>query len=312
MHAVKSRLPPLIKSSVRMMQRLGVSMQPRHFYSDIPDFNALARTDGWRKPWTMAGVRGAEIGPQAEFAGRVLGAVAERLRDEGIYQEACKRNGEGGYGPVEAALLYGVIRTLRPSRITQIGCGVSTAIILQATEHDASYRPRITCVEPYPTEFLKRESGAGRLELLAEPAQTVALERLTDLNPGDLLFVDSTHTVTPGSEVLRIAFEVLPRLRPGVMVHFHDIYFPYDYSPGILANEFFTNRENVVLLAFLTMNPGYRILASQSMLHNARPDALRGHIPYYRPVPLDRGLYAGEGHYPSAIYLERTEAALPA
>lgn len=308
MHAIKSRLPPLIKSSVRLMQRLGVSAQPRHFYSDIPDFNALARHDGWRRPWSMVGVRGAEIEPQAEFAARCLAPVADRLRDDAIHREACARNGEGGYGPVEAAFLYGLVRTLRPARIVQIGCGVSTAVILQAAEHDPGCKPRTTCVEPYPTEFLRRESAAGRIELLAEPAQSVALDRLTDLAPGDLLFVDSTHTVTPGSEVLRIAFEVMPRLRPGVMVHFHDIYFPYDYSPGILRSEFFTNRENVALLALLTMNPGYRILASQSMLHHARPEALAKFIPFYRPVPMDRGLYAGEGHFPSAIFLERRDA----
>ena len=96
-----------------------------------------------------------------------------------------------------------------------------------------------------------------------------------------------------------------------MFVHFHDIYFPYDFSPGILGVEVFTNRESALLQAFLTMNPCYRVMLAQSMLHNAAPDRLRDCIPFYRPVPLDRGVYAGEGHYPSAIYLQRTDASLP-
>lgn len=306
MHAIKSRIPPLIKLSIEMGQRFGVSMQPRHFYSDIPDFNALKRDDSWRRPWSMVGVRGREIGPQADFARACLEPHADRIQDANVYDEACRRNGEGGYGPVEGAFLYGLIRTKRPARIVQVGCGVATAIILQAIEHDPTYRPKMLCVEPYPTDFLRAEHKAGRIELLAERAQVTDLSRLTDLEAGDLLFIDSTHTVTPGSEVLRLFYEVLPRLKPGVMVHVHDIYLPYDYSPGILRSEFFTNRENVVLLAFLCMNSGYRILACQSMLHLEAADELRRLVPYYRPVPMDRGLYAGEGHYPSAIYLERT------
>jgi predicted O-methyltransferase YrrM len=308
---LKSNLTRAIKTVARIGQKFGVNVTPNHFYSDIPDFNRLAADGYWREPWSMVGISGTDIERQAAFAADCCRAHADKLADPAIHDEACRRNGEGGYGPVEALFLYGFVRSRKPRRIVQIGCGVSTCVILQAVEHEPGYTPTVTCVEPYPTDVLRRESQAGRIRLIPEMAQKVSLESLVALESGDLLFVDSTHTVKPGSEVLRIVFEVLPRLKPGVFVHFHDIYFPYDFSPGILGVEVFTNRESALLQAFLAMNPCYRILLAQSMLHHAAPDRLRALIPCYRPVPMNRGLYAGEGHFPSAVYLQRTDAPLP-
>jgi hypothetical protein len=286
-------------------QRLGWDVLPRHFYSAIPDIRELLRSESWKRPSSMTGVAGADIESQMSFLrGCCLPPLPERLRQGGIHEYACKENGQPGYGPVEADFLYCFIRTKRPNRIVQVGCGVSTAVILLAAK-EANYRPEIICVDPFPTEYLTRTTEQELIELISKPAQEVDLEVLTSLDAGDLLFVDSSHTMHPGSEVNRIILEVLPRLPSGSFVHFHDIYFPYDYQSSVLTTLFFAG-ESTLLHAFLIDNRRYAIAVSLSMLHHARPQQMQSLLTNYRPAAMHYGLHtmdAGSGHFPSATYL---------
>jgi predicted O-methyltransferase YrrM len=252
----------------------------------------------------MEGVAGADIGAQLSFLRECcLPPLPERLQS-GIHQYACKENGQPGYGPVEADFLYCFISTKRPNKIVQVGCGVSTAIMLLAAK-EANYKPEIICVDPLPTEYLTRTAQQKLIELIAEPAQEVDLEVLTRLGIGDLLFVDSSHTMRPGSEVNRIILEVLPRLPSGSFVHFHDIYFPYDYQSSVLTTLFFSG-ESTLLHAFLIENRRYSIAISLSMLHHACPKQMQSLLTNYRPAAMHYGLHTieqGSGHFPSATYL---------
>jgi len=141
--------------------------------------------------------------------------------------------------------------------------------------------------------------------LIPNPAQEVDLKVLTGLDAGDLLFVDSTHAMRPGSEVNRIILEVLPRLPSGSFAHFHDIYFPYDYQSAVLTTLFFGG-ESTLLHAFLIYNQRYSIAVSLSMLHHACPQQMQSLLPNYRPAVMHYGLHTmgeGPGHFPSATYL---------
>ena len=224
--------------------------------------------------------------------------------DPDVHAAACRRNGEDGYGYVEAIFLYAFVRTFRPARVVQVGCGVSTAVMLAAA-FDAGTTLRITCIDPYPTSFLHDASRAGEIELIEGPAQRFVQEAASSLAAGDLVFVDSTHTVMPGSEVNLIILDVLPRLAPGVFVHFHDITFPYDYQRKLLKGNLFCQAESTLLHAFLSCNDRYEFLASLSMLHYAARTELQGLIPSYRPGGDDEGLETTPGHFPSALYMRR-------
>lgn len=195
------------------------------------------------------------------------------------------------------------IYKMKPKKVIQIGCGLSTSVILQASL-EADYNPEIVCIEPYPNKFIKKIAREGKITLLAEKAQDVSVEVLTDLGEQGLLFIDSTHTVKPGSEVNRIILEVLPRLKKGNYVHFHDIYFPYDYGRNILTDCLFFWNESPLLHAFLINNSNYTIKASLSMLHYGKKNELKKYLINYSPQPDADGLPAGKGHYPSSIYLQ--------
>jgi len=132
-------------------QRLGWDILPRHFYSATPEIRELQRSESWKQPSSMIGVAGADIESQMSFLrGCCLPPLPERLRRGGIYEHACQQNGEGGYGPVEAEFLFCFITTKRPNRIVQVGCGVSTAVMLLAAK-EADYKPQMICVDPFPT-----------------------------------------------------------------------------------------------------------------------------------------------------------------
>jgi Methyltransferase domain len=253
----------------------------------------------------MSGVAGSDTQSQMCFVRDCcLPALAERLKRGEIYEQACRENGAVGYGPIEAEFLFCFIAAKRPDKIVQVGSGVSTAVI-QAAANEVGYKPQIVCIDPFPTDYLVRAAERNLIELIPRAAQEVDIALLTALNAGDLLFVDSTHTTRAGSEVNRIILEVLPQLPSGVFVHFHDIFFPYDYQSNLLETLFFWG-ESTLLHAFLIHNRRYRIAASLSMLHHACSKQMQSLLPNYRPAVMDYGLCTmngDSGHFPSATYL---------
>jgi hypothetical protein len=289
----------------RIGQRCGVDILPRHFYSSIPDIGALSRSTWWRKPLEMAGVNGVDIESQLAFVRECCTPELQaRLKTMDLLAYGTKENGEPGYGVTEADFLYCFISTKRPKRIVQVGAGFSTAIILKAAA-DADYQVELTCIDPFPTGYLKRIDAAGKIKLIPEMAQTVDRGVLTDIGPGNLLFIDSTHTVKAGSEVNRLILDILPRLATGSYVHVHDIYFPYDYQRSLLWEPFF-NGESTLLHAFLACNSRYTIRCALSMLHYAKTKELQSVIPNYRPQDNKDGLreFGSEGNFPSACYMQ--------
>lgn len=308
---VARRVKEWAKDRLRLVfetgQRVGVDVLPRHFYSQIPDIRRLKGDRSWQRPYSLIGVQGAEVDSQLEWLRTVCPPeVASGLRTLDLYARAGIANGALGYGPVESDILYSVVRTLRPTKMSQIGAGASTWIALKAAD-DSGADIEITCVDPYPTGFLTALRDEGRIALRDMPVQEVRVEDLVDLGPGDILFVDSTHTVSVGSDVNYVILEVLPRLRAGVLVHFHDITMPYDYAPTVLSRDLFFWTESVLVHAYLADNPRFRILAACALLHDRARNRLQQVVPTYSaPLPTERGLAAddAEGTYPSSLWLE--------
>lgn len=304
---MKRALKNQAKRGLRLLfeggQRLGLDVLPRHFYSEIPDLRELRRADHWKRPFSMAGVAGAEVEAQLAFVREHCPPeVIETLRTRDVHADACAANGEPGYGPIEADFLYAFVRTRQPRQIFQIGCGVSTALCLRAAA-DAGYAPEIICVEPYPTGYLRRLAGEGQITLVQQKVELLDLDRVRALGDDILFFVDSTHTLGPAGEVSRIVLEMLPCLKAGAHVHFHDITFPYDYDRHLLDGALVFPHESVLLHAFLAYNRRFELSAALSMLHYAAPTELGASLPNYRPAGNDEGLATSPGHFPSAAYL---------
>lgn len=303
----------LVRPAFEMFQRVGVNVTPAHFYSEIPRIAELRATTSWREPYDLSALHTRAYVEQLALLEKWLSPhLARAVRDD-VWQRAIASQGSEGYGPVEAHVLYCFAAAERPRRVLQVGCGVSTAVLLQALcGHAGTLQnsPEITCVEPFPSDYLHALDKEGRIDLVVEKAQDWdPSPNLAELREGDLLFVDSTHTTVPGSDANRIILEWLPSLSPGVWVHFHDIYFPYDYAPGILTRNLFFGRESLLLQAFLSCNRRFRVAASLSLLHHERQEALRNLLSeIYRPRAMNFGVEEGDdGHFPSSTYIRCVE-----
>jgi hypothetical protein len=283
-------------------QRLGLDLLPRHFYSEIPDIEKLSKQREWRRPFSMASIAGTSVADQCDALRMMCpDHVTAHLAERDVHEEACRRNGEKGFGAIEAECLYAFVQTHKPEQIFQVGCGVSTAVCLIAAR-EAGYTPDIVCVEPYPTAFLTAAANAGEIRLLRTPAQDLMPETLSELRSRTLFFVDSSHTLGPAGEVTRIILEMLPLLKKGAYVHFHDIRFPYDYDRRLLSQALFFQHESPLLHAFLAYNERFRVMVSMSMLHYEAPAVLKQCFPRYVPAGNEDGLETTAGHFPSSLY----------
>ena len=288
----------------RSFSNMGVFVVPNHFYAPMADTNDLARSKAsWARPATFHGID-IDLNQQEARLVQMVLPLEPEYRDNTAFREA-EKNGFGlGFGYIEAQCLHGMVRSLRPKRIIEIGSGVSTYCMQVAAALNANdgTPASVTCVEPYPSKFLRSNKD---IALITAKIQDVDPALVETLEAGDFLFIDTSHAVKPAGDVLCIYLELIPRLKPGVVIQIHDVYFPYMYQRDLL-DTLFQWSETALLKALLTNNSHLRVLFSLSMLHYRRPDALRRVFPEYRPAPDDQGLANRDvpGHFPSSIYLE--------
>ncbi len=285
----------------RVAERVGVHLTPKHYYTPVPDVRWLRRhAELWEGASALAGVAW-DLDDQLERLARISAPYVHEVAGLEFYNRVTSDEYGPGYGPIESQVLHCFLRAKRPKRIIEIGSGVSTACMLHSLP-----QVQLTCIEPSPSPVLRRTAG---VRLLALPCQEVPPTVFDELQDGDLLFIDSSHAVKVGSEVPRIYLEILPRLRPGVLVHIHDIFLPYLYPPDILSWPFWAWQETVLLAALLTNNPKLEMLFCLSALHHTRSSELCRLLPDYRPRAMRGGLFAdgGPGHYPSSIWLRTRE-----
>jgi predicted O-methyltransferase YrrM len=291
--------------------RLGVQILPSHYYSPVPNILDLQETvDVWAKASQLPGVR-IDLDQQANNLRRICTPYAEEYAGNKVYREAVANKSGPGYGYIEAQCLHGVVRHFKPSNVIEIGSGVSTHCMLAALDRnwkETGVPYDLVAIEPDPSERLK---ALPQIHLIRQQVQTVPFELFDKLGKGDLLFIDSSHTVKPGGDVNFLILEVLPRLRSGTVVHFHDIYLPYDYPRDTLQT-FLHGMETSLLHAFLIFNQRASIIFCLSQLHYECSEVLREVFPEYVRQEDDHGLQlndnkpfaAIEEHFPSSIYIE--------
>jgi hypothetical protein len=305
---MKKLLKDSAKSVLRLAYRaglqLGLFILPVHYYVPIADPRQLK---AGRKHWAVrSAMHGVVMDTDAQIAFLIksVAPFEPEYRGNPYYKTATIGTFGPGYGVIEAQALHGMVRSLKPKKIIEVGSGASTYCMLQAlTLNAAEGSPAaIICVEPYPSEFLR---GSDEITLMSTPVQELSPEFFDQLDSGDLLFIDSTHAIKPGGDVLYLYLSVIPRLKPGVVVHIHDIFLPYIHQRDVIDSLFQWN-ETSILLALLTNNSQLSVLACLSLLHYDCPRALKAIFPEYIPQEATDGLVSGslEGHFPSSIYLQ--------
>jgi len=178
------------------------------------------------------------------------------------------------YTYTDAIMLYSMMRHLQPKKIIEIGSGFSSAVMLDTNEKFFDNRIELTFIEPYPQRLkgLLKNVDKNSTVIKEKKVQDIDLELFDSLHAGDFLFIDSSHVIKTGSDVHFILFEILPRLNNGVYIHFHDIFYPFEYPRDWV----FMGRnwnEDYFLKAFLMHNNQYKIILFSDYLHKHHRDA---------------------------------------
>lgn len=235
--------------------------RPGHFYSPLSNVTDVRRAQAWldAEPVGVDLRADTQLTLFSELRPALEGPKFDRYQPD-----------SDQYGRPDAAVLQAMLRHHRPHRIIEVGSGHSTAAMLDTA--DEFYVPgRITCIEPYPDRLLAALRPGDDVELHRLPVQDVDLTHYADLEAGDLLFIDSTHVLKPGSDVAWLYLHVLPRLAPGVLVHIHDIFWPFEYPETWLAQRRDWT-ELYLLQALLTGSSMWQIEMFSSWLWRTHPD----------------------------------------
>jgi len=202
----------------------------------------------------------------------------------------------GNFEAGDAEFLYAIIRYYKPKRIVEIGSGHSTRMAMKAVNanraEDSRYSCEHICIEPYECPWLDTMDIA----LIRRPVEEVDKKVFSDLDRGDLLFIDSSHMVRPQGDVLYEIMEILPQLVSGVIIHFHDIFTPKDYPDEWLRDEVRFWNEQYILEAFLSYNEKFKVIAALNYLKHHHLEEL------VRVCPILKNSSQKE---PGSIYLVR-------
>jgi predicted O-methyltransferase YrrM len=191
---------------------------------------------------------------------------------------------QNGFFPfADAFTLSALIRKEKPRHIIEVGSGYSSAAMVD-TILAMGAPTELTCIEPYP-ERLHSIMKPGELpftRFIEKPGQEMPVTFFDQLEARDILFIDSSHVAKIGSDVTYLLLRVLPRLRPGVLIHFHDIFYPFTY-PMKWIKEGRAWNESIFIRGILANNPRYEIVACNAYAGVTFPELFRQEVPGFFP-----------------------------
>jgi hypothetical protein len=167
----------------------------------------------------------------------------------------------------DAEVAYAIVRLFRPQRIIEIGSGHSTKLFREAIQ-DAGLIARLVSIDPVPRADIRAVAD----EVVPERLERVPSSRFQELSANDILFIDSSHEISIGNDVVNLALRIVPELRAGVLIHFHDIFLPFDYPKAWIVNNEWTWNEQYLVQALLQGSTEFHVLWPGHYFQRTRPD----------------------------------------
>ena len=296
---------------IKSLELVGYTVARKSDYdSPLPSISHLKTTyERWNRPSILKGIE-----YNIEEMEKDLSGLLYRYLDEFFsipaYEHLTKIGFGPGYTAVDALTLYMMIRHIKPRRYIEVGSGLSTYYCSMAAKKNTSegHPLNITCVEPYPYEKL---FTIPEIQVIAKEVQDVKISFFQQLQKDDILFIDSSHILKIDGDVPFLFLEILPNLRIGVVIHIHDVPFPYNipYPPKHWLFEGETSpklwnwpkfwNEAMVLQAFLSFNNKFRIIMSTPLIRHFDESFLKKNIPIYESIDRNPNTF-------SSIWLRRT------
>jgi len=277
-----------------------VAHPPGHFYSPVVDPGEASAKQSMLWPSVPHPVLGIDFNDAShkqilgvDFPAYIAGYDYPEL-EAAVTTKNGFYSGNSQFGWLDSRTLFVLLRKWRPKRVVEVGSGFSSLLMADINRRYLDSACEITCIEPYPREFLT-EGVEGIHTLIQKPIQTIALNFFANLDKGDILFIDSTHVAKTGSDVNYLFFEILPRLRPGVYVHIHDIFLPNEYPKDWVITENRSWNEQYLLRALLMYSTAFNVIFGCSYAFTMMPAMVQSALNHP-----DCHAYAG-----GSIWLER-------
>lgn len=250
-------------------------VEPGHFYSPLLDIESATKSHIPNDDAAMWECLDLRVEEQKRFYQKL-----EALEFSKLPSAASRYYDENGWFPrMDAWVLSSIIRQHNPARYLEIGSGFSTAVVLDALEQ-AGGSTKVSIVEPDLSRLrtLLREGDEQSMKIHECPVQQLPLQVFDEFEAGDVLFIDSSHVAKVGSDVSFLFLRVLPRLKPGVWVQVHDIFYPESY-PLEWVHEGRAWNESLFLRAFLVGRSDFEVRAFNSMALKLFPELLQTSCP---------------------------------
>lgn len=269
-----------------------------HYYSPIPDYEWIADNPAaLRSDPNRESIPGIDLRFERQM--KTLSAMRKLVGDfdwpdtRTDDRRYFSHNTFYGYG--SGFFLYAMLMMTRPKRVVEVGSGFSSAMMLDTAQYKmAGFEPKFTFIDPEMTRIdqLLRPEDRERCTLIKDIVQNVSIDVFSQLESGDILFIDSSHVAKTGSDVLMIYNEIIPELPPGVFIHIHDIYWPFEYPRSWMQKRWAWN-EVYIVRALLQNNPRLSVHLFANYLAIKHPGALEG-------LPFEPALTG------SSLWLQRT------
>ncbi|HZX92517.1 MAG TPA: class I SAM-dependent methyltransferase [Rudaea sp.] len=248
-----------------------------HFYSPIVNPGELDAARLWPARPEIIGIDFDDASHESilrEVFPRYLGLYdyPEHLEETPDLTQFYTQNSQFSW--LDSRALFVLLRAWRPRRLVEVGSGFSTLLAADVNRRFLDARLEITCIEPYPREFL-RNPLVGISRLIEQKVQDVSVDEFAALEAGDILFIDSSHVAKTGSDVNYLYFEVMPRLKSGVRIHIHDIFLPHEYPRDWVIDKNRSWNEQYLLRALLMHSTGFRVIFGCSYAYWRFPDLVR-------------------------------------
>ncbi|MBM3292617.1 class I SAM-dependent methyltransferase [Candidatus Bathyarchaeota archaeon] len=251
-----------------------------HYYE--PLFNTKYLKKSLREDRALPGIdfnleEQLDILSRFHFNDELIKFPLEKRKDtEFYYNNESFKSGDAEY-------LYNAVRLFQSKKIVEIGSGISTLMTINAIKQNklenSSYGCEHICIEPYGPNWLENTNA----KIIRNKCEDVDKQIFIELNQNDILFIDSSHIIRPQGDVLFEYLEILPILKPGVLVHIHDIFTPKDYLDEWVGVMFWN--EQYLLEAFLTFNDKYKIIGALNHLKHNYFNELSNKCPILRNEP---------------------------
>ena len=296
----------LIRAFRHGLEALGYTVARRKdYHSPLPAVSALQKNvHRWYRPSRLPGITYDLAGMKSTFSNLVSAYYGE-FAAHPSYREVLTYGFGPGYTALDAFTLYAMLRAYQPRRYLEVGSGVSTYYChLAAQQNGQEGHPlHIECIEPHP--YKKLYSVVPGSHLHVQEVQDVDLSLFQGLRENDVLFIDSSHALKIDGDIPFLYLEVLPTLNQGVLIHIHDVPFPYNVPFPAEHWVFGQNwpmfwNEAMVVQAFLCCNTKFKIILSTPLLRHFEERFLQQVLPSYQSVGQEPNTF-------SSLWLQKVE-----